>query len=416
MARNDREVNYSLLRLFVDTIPTYNGDGNTLEIFIEHCDSLISNFGNENPDDNFNSFLLRAIISKLVGNALILAGSRPEVRKWDDLKALLRLTFGDQRNLDCLVQDLMILQPFRNESFSSFGQRIQKCRSSICSKLKSMNITPDEKILQLKNYDELALKTFIRGLSGRIQDMVRLRNPDSIELAISYVLEEENFLLNQRQTSSFRNMAQKPSQRPQLPSFPRPNLPFPNISNLPNYQQYQPRPISNAFPQTFPQKTPQQYFPQHLQYNPPPPQQFPQQIRQQFPSQSIPVQPRPNYHTNQKFLTNKEVFGSRNVFRPTGQIPSNKPEPMSTTSRFTQPRRNITSQLHNIEQFEESNYSQNEVLPETTVEYDPTCAYANSDYYPYPCEPSTSNTCNEHDNFLEQEANFSTDQTQDETT
>nr|CAH7748166.1 unnamed protein product [Callosobruchus chinensis] len=98
--------------------------------------------------------------------------------------------------------ELIIMKPHKNESFFNLGQRIQKARSAIASKLISMNLAVAERTFQIKNYDELCLKTFIRGLTGRVQDMVRLRNPDSLELAISYVLEEENFMLHQRHTQN----------------------------------------------------------------------------------------------------------------------------------------------------------------------------------------------------------------------
>ncbi|CAH1977945.1 unnamed protein product [Acanthoscelides obtectus] len=196
----ESQVNYQLLRLYIDTIPNFNGDNSTLAIFLEHCDHLINTYTNlNNSSDPLNGFLIRAIVSKLTGNALALVGSRPEIRNWKDLKILLRLSFGDQRNLGCLVQELIVMKPHKNESFFNFGQRIQKARSAIASKLISMDVSVAERTFQIKNYDELCLKTFIRGLTGRVQDMVRLRNPDSLELAISYVLEEENFMLHQRQ-------------------------------------------------------------------------------------------------------------------------------------------------------------------------------------------------------------------------
>nr|CAH7763946.1 unnamed protein product [Callosobruchus chinensis] len=233
----ETSVNYQLLRLYIDTIPHFNGDNSTLEIFLEHCDHLIGTYTNaNNQNDPLNSFLIRAVVNKLTGNALALVGSRPEIRNWNELKILLRLSFGDQRNLDCLVQELIIMKPHKNESFFDFGQRIQKARSAIASKLISMNLAVAERTFQIKNYDELCLKTFIRGLTGRVQDMVRLRNPDSLELAISYVLEEENFMLHQRQSgqsqnSSFTQNLQNRSQ-PQLP------VQFSNNFNQPKIAKY----------------------------------------------------------------------------------------------------------------------------------------------------------------------------------
>lgn len=39
---NSNSLNYQLLKLYVDTTPQYNGDRNTLEIFIFACDYRFS--------------------------------------------------------------------------------------------------------------------------------------------------------------------------------------------------------------------------------------------------------------------------------------------------------------------------------------------------------------------------------------
>lgn len=270
-------INYSLLKLYVDIIPNFNGDPHTLEVFLEHCDYLITTYKNsENPNDPLNGFLTRAIIGKLTGNALMLVGSRPEIRDWSDLKALLRLSFGDNRNLDCLVQEMIAMKTFKNETFLAFGQRIQKARSAIASKLISMNIDIAERNFLIKNYDDLSLKTFIRGLSGRIQDMVRLRNPNSLELAISYVLEEENFMLNQKQMSFYNTPKIQNNFKPQQSYATQQNYSFPNRS------------AQNSFSNS------QNFIPQQ---------------KQTFPSQPINIQPRQNM-PKPKFFSNQQVFGT----------------------------------------------------------------------------------------------------------
>lgn len=108
-------VNFQLLRLYVDTIPTYDGNPHTLSIFLDNCINFVNTFYKEN-DQVINNFLTRAIIGKLVGRALSLVGTRSqELKSWLDLKNALQSNFGDQRNLDSLEQDLIILRPNKNE-------------------------------------------------------------------------------------------------------------------------------------------------------------------------------------------------------------------------------------------------------------------------------------------------------------
>ena len=202
--------NYQLLKLYVDTIPHYNGDQNTLEIFINACDYLFRTYG---CVAELTDYLLRVVLSKLTDRAQLLIASKTELRDWNSVKDALRLSFGDQRNLDCLEQDLITIYPTKNEQPLDFGKRIQVIRSHLSAKLNTISntiISEATKLLYSNQYDNLALKTFIRGLSGHLQTVIRLRNPNSLEQAMCYVTEEENF----KYTQSFANMLQNPFRRP----------------------------------------------------------------------------------------------------------------------------------------------------------------------------------------------------------
>lgn len=140
----------------------------------------------------------------------------------------------------------------------------------------------------MKTYDELSLETFIRGLSGRVQDMVRLRNPDSLQFAVSYVLDEENFMLNQRK---FRAQGNAPKNH------------YVIRNSCPNFQQH-----------NYGAQQSLSSFRQNSNVT---------QVAQNFSSQPINVQPKPNI-PNQKCLANKQVFGPQknvNVFKSTGATP-----------------------------------------------------------------------------------------------
>lgn len=100
-----------------------------------------------------NGFLLRAIIGKLTGRALVLVGSRTELRTWEQIKSTLQLCFEDQRNLIRLVNDLIVLKAQKNEAPYTFGTRCQDARSLIMSKLRIMNISDEERTLRSQNYE-----------------------------------------------------------------------------------------------------------------------------------------------------------------------------------------------------------------------------------------------------------------------
>lgn len=348
---------YQLLKLNVDTIPHYDGNPHTLGIFIDSCESLINNF-QDRTNTQLNTYLLRAIIGKLTGRALTLVGSRIELRSWASIKDTLQLCFGDQRNLDCLIQDLITLCPHRNEAPYNFGMRCQDARSLIVSKVNSLSFSPEEKIIRLKSYDDLALKTFIRGLTGYLQNNIRLRNPDSLEKAMSLVVEEENFLYSQNRNNSlnlqnnFRpsqrvvpSMNQKPKNlqiRPQANS----NYQYSQFQNQPNFNNssrsntmntFNPRNNGRPQFQSSPMSNFQNRFPSsNSQNNLRPPLQNNFQFRPHY-SQNV----QQNSPLNQnKYAQNNSTISKRSF----------KPEPMDTSSSNSPIRpqnRFISTELYN---------------------------------------------------------------------
>lgn len=321
--------NLQLLKLYVDTIPYYGGDPNTLEIFITACKHMYSTY-NIFHDIQLQNFLLRAVIGKLVDRAQILIGTRSELNSWPLIKNALRQSFGDQRNVECLEQDLITLQPSKGEQPLDFGKRIQIARSRLASKISSLPETemPKEtKIIYLKQYDQLSLKTFIRGLPHSLQSIVRLRSPENLEIAMNYVTEEENF----KYTQNLPNLLTRPVSQNHKPvqmtynSRPRPQMTNfrPTFNN--NYAFARP-----AFPV-------QPNFNQANSFR-----NFRQPER--FPSQPIDI--RPNLNIKRHYPTNAQVFGPpKNVFKPTGQKPTNEPEPMSISTHIPSVRQSLRNKF-----------------------------------------------------------------------
>nr|CAH7717943.1 unnamed protein product [Callosobruchus chinensis]CAH7735650.1 unnamed protein product [Callosobruchus chinensis]CAH7739554.1 unnamed protein product [Callosobruchus chinensis] len=318
-----------MFKMFVDTIPTFNGNSDTLPSFISSCDYLFSTF--VTSDQTIQKYLIRVVQTKLVGRAQLLVGCRTELTNWSLIKSALKQCFGDNRSLECLEQDLFLASPFKNEQPLEFGKRLQVLRSCLSQKLTLSEPSPVIREAMLKQYEGVCLRAFIRGLSGPLQTIIRLKNPESLETALSYLVEEQNFQYTQ---NIFKHANQRPTHS--------------------NFQS--PRPSFN------------QPFGNNVRYQAPV-----QQSQQRFPSepmniQSIPVQ--------RNFPTNREVFGpprNTNVFKPTGNAPSSPPQPMSVSTRNTfRPRapqkqsyfrpsgpRNFSSE--ELFQMEQSNFGHNSV-------------------------------------------------------
>ncbi|XP_057671275.1 uncharacterized protein LOC130903024 [Diorhabda carinulata] len=348
--------NYQLLKLYLDSIPNFDGNPHTLNIFIGNCESFISAFAS-NSDNALNTFLYRAIIGKLTGRAQILIGSRTELKTWDEIKQALNLSFGDQRDIDCLVQDLINLKPFKNETPYNFGMRCQDSRSLIISKLNTLHFDPSEKPLHLRNYDNLALKTFVRGLPLPIQTNIRLRSPDSLEKAMSLVVEEENFLYSTQRSSNLNsNVSFKPSLRVTPTRTQNINL-YPTNHN--NVQPFQPpRPI---IPPNLITNPPASYPSRYTQHSPTNPSYSNWRPNNNYPTQRHPFFTNQNYNPIQRPSQSPQNFNQPQNIRPNNpqyNRPNNsqafKPEPMDISSGNTVLKSHSTPKFTSAELFNQS--------------------------------------------------------------
>lgn len=363
------QVNYQLLRLHLDSIIPYDGNPHTLGIFLDNCNNFINTFITES-DDSLNRFIIRALLGKLTGRALLLVGSRTEFKTWAHIRDALIVSFGDQRNVDCLVQDLLTLRPSKNETSHAFGMRCQDARSLIISRLNTEPLDPLEKQVHIKSYEELSLKTFIRGLPPHLQTIIRLKDPNSLEKAMSLVIEEENFLYSTQKANSLNiqnsfkplritpnnNVTSRPilMHRYQTPPSYSQNS-FQN--NLPPFQFTRPQTqnFSNPFYRNNSIASPNQQFarPFNQNYN----QNRPSfNMSQNRPNFSF-IQNRPNFNQNQNHTS--PLFRQNN-FAKTNEF---KPEPMEISSGNSHIRnRNLaTNHLYhqNFNNYDQSSYEQN---------------------------------------------------------
>nr|CAI5857003.1 unnamed protein product [Callosobruchus analis] len=253
-----------MLKMFVDTVPSFNGNSDTLPSFISSCDYMFNTF--TTTDQTIQNYLIRVVQTKLVGRAQLLVECRTELTSWSSIKSALEQCFGDNRSLECLEQDLFLAAPLKNEPPMDFGKRLQVLRSSLAQKLTLSEPSSVIRTAMLKQYEGVCLRAFIRGLPGPLQTIIRLKNPDSLERALTYVVEEQNFQYTQ---NIFK-------QRP-------------NNFNTPRFPSQQFQPFNNNIRFQPPVQQSQQTF----------------QSAQNFPSQPINIQTVP---VQRHFPTNREVL------------------------------------------------------------------------------------------------------------
>lgn len=356
-------VNWDLFKSKLENIKPFDGDSNMLNRFIKRCDDLVTKYKTFN-DNDLNQHIFECIQEKLIGKAEVMIGRRAELDNWEKLKPALIQCFSDRRDLDCLVQELTRTRPYKNEDLLNFGNRLQILRSNVFQRISNdPTISDNDRKCQFNHYDKTALNTFIAGCSGTMRHNMYIKKPNSLEDAMASVTEFENFEKMFRNSSAFPE--NKITQKVNNFSHKPPNLSYQNNYN-PNFSQNLQHPFNPQF-----------------------------YVRSAWPNQPINVQPRPV--VQQRFPTNRQVFGKpQNVFRP-NQIPPKLlplPEPMSTTSRnptINSNRQNFQTRppYRNYFQYQNSLYPNqkptfvsqelyyNEDNENTEIENDPETYYEN---------------------------------------
>lgn len=215
---------------FSDIIPRYDGNANTLNLFISKCEYVLQ-FSRIEGNPHQDLYLFHAVSSKLTDKAASLLSDNPSVTSWDRLKELLTQHFGDPRSEECIAIELETLKIKQGESYLDFCQRIQSVRSALFAKV---NRLCDEGVKSAKMiiYNNTALNIFLYNLPEDLIRIVRLKGCCSLEDALSIVTEEVNFQFQY----NARNKLAKPNTVSQQPAINlKPAFNFgstPNNSNL----------------------------------------------------------------------------------------------------------------------------------------------------------------------------------------
>lgn len=203
-------------------IPRFDGDDKLLNLFISKCEYVIRSFRGENNSAQ-QTYLFHCITSRLVGRAAVLISERENITTWEDLKELFVQHFGDPRSEACISIELENLKIKHGESYIDFCHRIQNVRSSLISKV---NLLTDEGIKAAKYiiYNNTALNVFLYNLPEDLIKFVRLNKCNTLESALSVVIEEVNF--QTRYNSRNKNKTNSNNNNPSL-NNPRPNFTAP---------------------------------------------------------------------------------------------------------------------------------------------------------------------------------------------
>ncbi|KAK9746925.1 hypothetical protein QE152_g5732 [Popillia japonica] len=138
------------------------------------------------------------------------------------------------------------MRPEKNETAYNFGIRCKNMLNLLLTKVKSSEGNINKREVKTEIHKGTVLQTYLRGIAqyGELGHRVRFRNPNDIETAMSYVLEEENFNYFIKQPSIPTINRPQTFMQPQG-SFTSRTYPNFNRPIQPPMQSWQPRPNAN---------------------------------------------------------------------------------------------------------------------------------------------------------------------------
>lgn len=189
--RSEEEISLNVVLKF---IKPFNGDREKLTAFLRNCDSAISLASSHQEDVVF-----KYILSQLEGKAET-ACSIKDFETWSSLKEFLKNQFGERKHYAHLLTDLQDCRQSTQETVSQFSLRVEACLQKLLTEVSVSNSKKSELAGRLAAMEDLALHTFMLGLHPRIANLVRSRDPKSLNDAINCAISEEKI-----QQFSFRN-------------------------------------------------------------------------------------------------------------------------------------------------------------------------------------------------------------------
>lgn len=183
------------MKVLCDFIDTYSGERDVLPAFLTNCKNAL-----DLASDSQKDLLLKFIISKLRGKAQIACSNRL-FDNFDSLKDFLRQNFGERKHYNHLLLDLQSCKQETSETVAQYVLRIETCLTNLQAEIHNSDTLKKELAGRIAMTEDLALFTFIIGLHSNVSNIVRCRDPKTLNAAVNIALEEEKILNTHKNTT-----------------------------------------------------------------------------------------------------------------------------------------------------------------------------------------------------------------------
>lgn len=209
------------LNILFKFIKPFNGNRETLNSFVSNCQNAYSL-----ATKSQKPILFKYILSQLEGKAEVTCSIK-DFESFEQFVDFIKNYFGERKHYAHLLSELQECKQNPSESVNQFGLRIETCLAKLLTEV-NISVSTKRKKSELTGrvaaMEDLALHTFLVGLNPRLAQIVRCRDPDTLNTAINFAVAEEKILHSLQR----RAPATYPNERPKLPQF-RPNESRPPI-------------------------------------------------------------------------------------------------------------------------------------------------------------------------------------------
>lgn len=204
-------------------IKTFDGSREKLNPFIANCQSAYNT-----ATKSQKPILFKFMLSQLTDKAEATCNVK-EFESFEQFIEFLKQQFGERKHYAHLLSELQDCRQGSADTVNQFALKIETCLSKL---LTEINISiPTKKKAELAGrvaaMQDLALHTFVIGLHPRLSQVVRCRNPSSLNSAISFAVEEEKILssIHKRWSPHNSNSTDRPKSTPRREFQPQPSRP-----------------------------------------------------------------------------------------------------------------------------------------------------------------------------------------------
>lgn len=180
------------MKVLCDFIDTYSGERDVLPAFLSNCRNAL-----DMASDSQKGLLLKFIISKLRGKAQIACSNRI-FDDFDSLKDFLKQNFGERKHYNHLLLELQSCKQRPEETVAQYVLRIETCLTNLQTEIHNSETLKKELAGRIAMTEDLALYTFTIGLRPNISNVIRCRDPKTLNAAANIAMEEEKFINTQK--------------------------------------------------------------------------------------------------------------------------------------------------------------------------------------------------------------------------